>query len=88
MEYWLVALPLVSMLVVVAGAMWDARVKRQRRAAYLQAYPTLSSLKATLDAEKYRTIRATRGEAHAIRAIHKDYPGIKIAEATEVARSL
>jgi hypothetical protein len=91
MDTWAILLPLILLLAIIAGALWDSHTKRTKRATHLRAYPNLEALRATLDPTKYQPIKAANtrtGELKAARAIMRDYPGLKLTEAADLARTL
>jgi hypothetical protein len=61
------------------------------RARHLSEYPSLESLLVLMDKGKYREIPDSNGPTdtvHATRAILRDFPGITLKEAVDVAKSL
>jgi hypothetical protein len=88
MDFWAIFLPLVVLLVVAAGATLDSHRKRVKRATYLRTYPSVDTLRTTIDTDKYRAIKTTGGDTKAARALMRDYPGLNLTEAATLTRSL
>jgi hypothetical protein len=91
MDYVVLGLVLFGLVAMVVGTLRARRTKRDQRARYLSDYPSLESLLATIDKDKYREIRDNNGRTgivHATRAVMRDFPGITLQEAADVAKSL
>lgn len=81
----------IATAATLAGSGRKSKLKRERRERHLAAYPSTHDVVASMDTEKYTRIRDTRGRAgivHAVRALMRDFPGLTLEEAADVAKSL
>lgn len=74
------------LVLFTAGADVGLRRKRQRR--YLARFPTLDDLRSHIDESALRALREEEGDVHAVRALRRQVPGLPLAEAAKLVKSL
>ena len=86
------ALPLVaaaSILLIVVVIREAVRTgSRGRRRTFEMRYSSLDDVRATLDLDELRAIRAAEGDLPTVREIRRRAPLVSLEQATEIARGL
>ncbi|MFC7304253.1 hypothetical protein ACFQVC_08520 [Streptomyces monticola] len=81
----LVSIGLVAEVpMLVLSVFVSRKKKRERRARYERMYPTSEAVWLVADRDAVRAARDAKGNAHAIRTLRKQAPGIPLAEAAKL----
>lgn len=78
----------LTWLVLALGLAFNSWNRRKRHRRYLERFPTLDHLRRHVDEDALRKIRDEEGQVNAVRALRTQLPGVPLADAVQLVKTL
>lgn len=78
----------LTWLVLALGVAFNSWNRRKRHRRYLERFPTLDHLRRHVDEDALRKIRDEESQVDAVRALRSQLPGVPLADAVQLVKTL